>query len=275
MLSCKHILALLAFHNTLTTDQFCWTPWSSPKAPNSSFGNGNGYPLLNFFFEPLVVNTEPKTPIRFRDKQDWCAAWEVWRSDEVMLKHILNLLLCFVQLQRAHLIQRFVDWGYIIVQVNPEFMTLVHWWKSLWEVLRRYIIKFLQDCTNQLWKCLLPFWLLHHWGLPLCFHNLVVLHDYLDKPQESSKDLFLSEDIIDGACANQTAWWYRSFCCYLASGNEIHWPSCLTTTAIWVQSIWEFSFASYGIPRIISLLVHLREYPGIHSASVHTTMRYD
>ena len=75
----------------------------------------------------MVINAKPKAPILFGNEQDWGAIWGIRRSDESMLEHKLNLLLCFLQLKRTHLVERSMDGRYIILQIDVEFMSLSHW----------------------------------------------------------------------------------------------------------------------------------------------------
>ena len=42
----------------------------------------------------MVVNAEPKAPILFGDEQDWGAVGRIRWSDEAVLEHAFNLLLC-------------------------------------------------------------------------------------------------------------------------------------------------------------------------------------
>ena len=62
-----------------------------------------------------------------------------------MLEHALNLLFVLFQIERAHLVQWAMDWGHLILQINFELVPLAHRRKSKWEVLRKDIIKFLEN----------------------------------------------------------------------------------------------------------------------------------
>ena len=45
-----------------------------------------------------------------------------------MLEHVLNLLSCFLQLERTKLVDGLVDWRLIILQIDFEFMAMSHRW---------------------------------------------------------------------------------------------------------------------------------------------------
>ena len=96
----------------------------------------------------MVLNTKPKPPLLLGYKQDWGAIVRIRWSNEAVLEHALNLFLFLFKLERAHLVQRAMNRGHIILQIKIKLMPLAHWRKSKCEVLREDIIKLLKDYTN-------------------------------------------------------------------------------------------------------------------------------
>ena len=135
-------MALLASANTLTRDHFVEHP-CPPQPIKQFFWQWEWIPILDHFLvQPTVVNAKPKALILLGYEQDWGAIGRIQWSDEAMVEHALNLLLCLFQLKGA------MDQGHVILELNLELMPLVHWRKSKWKVLRKDIVKFLKDCTN-------------------------------------------------------------------------------------------------------------------------------
>ena len=52
----------------------------------------------------MVIHVEPKAAVLLPDEENWGAIGRVEQSDEVMIEHRLDLILCLLYFSRAFLI---------------------------------------------------------------------------------------------------------------------------------------------------------------------------
>ena len=75
------------------------------------------------FVEPMVVDARSKTVILFRCKKHWGSIGGYRRSDVAVLKHVPNLFLCLLELERAELIDWPLNGWSVILQFSLELVS--------------------------------------------------------------------------------------------------------------------------------------------------------
>ena len=78
----------------------------------------------------MVIDTKSETTILLWRKQHQCSIGEYRRLDVAMLKHVLNLFLCLLELEWAELVDWPVNGWSVVLKFDLELMYHSYRWQS-------------------------------------------------------------------------------------------------------------------------------------------------